>query len=106
MKRINLHSFLLLLVDDMVTKDLEFRGINRKHLGMYFEELGARLVTDTFPYLYLAEGWSGAIVAEEEIVFTHVFKVNSVYIRFSAPSERELEELIKNYRYKTTRIGG
>ncbi|MEH7301775.1 hypothetical protein [Neobacillus drentensis] len=90
----------------MEMKDLEFRGINRKHLGMYFEELGATLVTDTFPYTYKAEEWSGQILAEEEIAFTSVFKVNSVQIRFIANNENELEELIKNYRYKTTRIGG
>jgi hypothetical protein len=90
----------------MEMKDLEFRGINREHLGMYFEELGARLETDTFPYIYTGEGWSGQILAEEEIAFTSVFKVNTVHIRFIANNENELEELIKNYRYKTTRIGG
>jgi len=90
----------------MYIRDLEFRGINRKHLGMYFEELGGEKITDTFPFEFKAECWSGQIVKEEEISFTKSFKVNAVQVRFSAVDENTLEELIKNYRYKTTRIGG
>lgn len=90
----------------MIIRDLEFRGINREHLGMYFEELGAKKITDSFPYVYQAEGWSGQILTEEEISFTSVFKVNAVQIRFSAKDVYTLDELIKKYRYKTTRIGG
>ncbi|MFL6560527.1 MAG: hypothetical protein ACJ8MO_30995 [Bacillus sp. (in: firmicutes)] len=40
----------------MEVRDLEFRGINREHLGMYFQELGAKQMTDTFPYIYEGEG--------------------------------------------------
>jgi hypothetical protein len=90
----------------MVIRDLEFRGIRIEHLGMYFEELGAKSKRDTFPYIYEAENWSGQILSEEEISFTSSFKVNSVRVRFCANEGNALEELIKNYRYKTTRIGG
>lgn len=90
----------------MKSKELEFRGINLNHLGMYFEELGAKQMTEAFPYIYNAENWCGEIVSEEELAFTAVFKVNAVKIRFSANSDHELEELIRNYRYKTTRVGG
>lgn len=90
----------------MFVRDLEFRGINRKHLEMYFEELGGKKLTDTFPFLFKAESWSGQILKEVEISFTTSFKVNSIQVRFSAEDENILEELIKNYRYKTTRIGG
>ncbi|WP_066068469.1 hypothetical protein [Neobacillus soli] len=90
----------------MIVRDLEFRGISRQHLGMYFEELGAKQETNTFPYIFAAEDWSGQILSEEEISFTSSFKVNTVQVRFSADSGNRLEELIKNYRYKTTRIGG
>jgi hypothetical protein len=90
----------------MLFRELEFRGINRKHLGMYFEELGGERITDSFPFVFKAEGWSGEILKEEEISITSAFKVNAVKIRFMAESEPALEELIKNYRYKTTRIGG
>lgn len=85
---------------------LEFRGINLQHLGMYFEELGGKRITDSFPFIYTGEDWSAHILGEEEIIFTTVFKVNAVYIRFVADDEEVLKELIKNYRYKTTRIGG
>jgi len=95
-----------LQVVEMAGKDLEFRGINKDHLGMYFQELGAKQVTDTFPYIYEAEGWSGQILSEEEISFTAIFKINAVKVRFMAEDEDTLVRVIKNYRYKTTRIGG
>ena len=90
----------------MLILDLEFRGINLKHLGMYFEELGGKQITDSFPYIYEGNGWIGQILKEEEITFTAVFKVNAVQIRFIADDEHILQELIKKFRYKTTRIGG
>jgi hypothetical protein len=90
----------------MVIRDLEFRGIRIEHLGMYFEELGAKPMTDMFPYIYEAENWSGQILSEEEISFTSSFKVNTVQVRFCAKEDQALDVLIKNYRYKTTRIGG
>jgi hypothetical protein len=90
----------------MWIKDLEFRGIHRNHLLLYFEELGGKLVTDSFPYIVKAEKWTGEILSEEELTITSTFKVNSVKIRFMAEEENILQELIKKYRYKTTRIGG
>ena len=90
----------------MAEIDLEFRGIKIDHLGMYFQELGAIQVTDTFPFIYEAEGWSGQILSEEELAFTAIFKVNAVKVRFIAEDEDTLLKVIKNYRYKTTRIGG
>ncbi|MDF2608374.1 MAG: hypothetical protein K0S34_2574, partial [Bacillales bacterium] len=32
--------------------------------------------------------------------------VNSVLIKFEADQVENLESIIKNYRYKTTRVGG
>jgi hypothetical protein len=90
----------------MVARDLEFRGIGIDHLGMYFEELGAKQITDRFPYIYKADHWSGQILSENEISFTSSFKVKTVQVRFLASDDYSLEELIKKYRYKTTRIGG
>ncbi|MCM3670324.1 hypothetical protein M3181_15175 [Mesobacillus maritimus] len=90
----------------MISRELEFRGINREHLAMYFEELGGKLLTSSFPFIYQGTGWTAEILSENELKFTKVFKVNAVIIRFSAESEEQLEDLIKNYRYKTTRVGG
>lgn len=90
----------------MIIRDLEFRGIRIEHLGMYFKELGAKPMTTTFPYIYEAENWSGQILSEEEISFTSSFKINSVQVRFCAADDHTLNEVIKNYRFKTTRIGG
>jgi hypothetical protein len=92
----------------MVSRELEFRGIPRSQLGVYFEELGGRLVSevDSFPYIYLGDGWRGELLSEDELAFTSVFKVNAVFIRISAETEGKLATLIKSYRFKTTRVGG
>jgi len=90
----------------MRTVELEFRGINHQHLGLYFEELGGKRVTDAFPFMYVAEEWQGQIVNEEEISITSTFKVNRVFIRFQAENEEILNQLVTNYRVKTRRIGG
>lgn len=111
----------------MASRDLEFRGINRRHLEMYFEELGGKRLakesrreseqvpasqtkdtdtdSDSFPSIFVAAGWEGQILSEQEISFTSIFKVNAVMVRFTADDEVGLEELIKKYRYKTTRVG-
>jgi hypothetical protein len=93
-------------VDKLIIRDLEFRGIKRNHLDLYFKELGGNLVTECFPYIYEAENWNGQILSEEVISITSTFKVNSVRIRFIADEESILEDLIKKYRFKTTRVGG
>ncbi|RDU37752.1 hypothetical protein DRW41_07965 [Neobacillus piezotolerans] len=86
---------------------LEFRGINRRHLEMYFEELGGvGTGNPCLPKKYTGGNWSGEILSEKEIAFTSTFKVNSVLVRFRAETEEELAALIKSYRYKTTRVGG
>ncbi|AZU61217.1 hypothetical protein [Neobacillus mesonae] len=90
----------------MTKIELEFRGISKEYLGMYFEELGAKRITDTFPYIYEGEGWSGQLISEKEIVITSAFKVNAIQVRFFAADEAVLSELIKNYRFKTFRVGG
>lgn len=90
----------------MSKQELEFRGINRKHLGMYFEELGGKQITNEFPFVFQSEDWFGEILSEEELSITSTFKVNCVYIRFNATDDLTLEQLIKNFRVKTRRIGG
>jgi hypothetical protein len=93
-------------VVELVSRELEFRGIPLGHLGMYFVELGAEQLTKDFPIVFSGEGWSGELLSEEELSFTTVFKVNSVKVRFRAESDEELADLIKRFRYKTFRIGG
>lgn len=101
-----MHSFHPLQVVEVISRELEFRGINRSHLGMYFEELGGKLQTSAFPFVYQGDGWIGEIISEDELEFTKVFTVNAVKIRFTAETELKLDDLIKQYRYKTTRVGG
>lgn len=90
----------------METVELEFRGINLNHLNMYFIELGGKQLTHSFPYIFQGDKWRGEIAAERELSITSTFKVNSVSVRFWAENQVVLDQLIKNYRYKTTRIGG
>lgn len=90
----------------MPKRELEFRGIPLKHLEMYLEELGAEKMTNTFPFIYQGDEWFAHILSEEELAFTKVFKVNAVFMQFFADHEEVLEEIIKKYRFKTTRTGG
>jgi hypothetical protein len=90
----------------MVSCELEFRGINLEYLGIYFEELGAKQITHSFPYIFKHHNWSAEILTEEVISLTRIIKVNQVHIRFNAESKEFLEELILSYRKKTTRVGG
>lgn len=87
-------------------KELEFRGIPLRHLGMYLEELGAKKGSDSFPISYHGENWRAEILCEEEIAFTAVFKVNAVHIRFMAENHEILDGVINQYRKKTFRAGG
>lgn len=86
----------------MVSQELEFRGINSDHLRMYLEELGAKGIDDK----YIGEDWSGEILREGEISFTSAFKVNTVHICFTAENNELLNDILKRFRLKTTRIGG
>jgi hypothetical protein len=92
----------------VMNRELEIRGIPLTQLGQYIVDLGGRLVTesDVFPFVYEGDGWNVVLLSEVELAFTSVFKVNAVFIRFSAETEEKLNSLIKNYRFKTTRVGG
>lgn len=90
----------------MTSCELEFRGIHIDHLRMYFKELGAKEMTSHIPYIFEGDHWTAEILSHDELSFTSVFKVNTVFIRFKANNEAILADLIKKYRYKTTRIGG
>ncbi len=90
----------------MAAKELEFRGIPLASHIMYFEQLGARMLTEHPPIFFEGSNWQAEIKSETTITFTAKFKVNAVLIRFSADNEETLDQLIKNYLYKTTRVGG
>lgn len=90
----------------MAGKKLEFRGISLSYLSMYLKELGGEQHTHSFPFLFKGSGWSAEILKEETITFTPSFKVNAVHMHFYADSDEILEQVIKRYRYKTTRAGG
>lgn len=92
----------------MASKELEFRGIPLHHLRMYFEELGAvnKTLGNSLPNRFEKNGWNAEIISERTLAFTANFKVNAVKIRFEAADTESLQDLITNYRYKTTRVGG
>ncbi|EKN68399.1 hypothetical protein P9E76_13620 [Schinkia azotoformans] len=90
----------------MVQTELEFRGIHLAHLLDYFKELGGTQKTTQFPIIIQGTNWESSILYEEEIKITSSFFVNAVHIRFKAETEEVLDTLLKNYRKKTTRVGG
>ncbi|WP_458413621.1 hypothetical protein ACNQFZ_01595 [Schinkia sp. CFF1] len=90
----------------MVQIQLEFRGIRFEHLVDYFKELGGIQETDSFPIHIKGDRWNCSLLKEEEIKITSSFLINAVEILFQAETEEILEILLKNFRKKTTRIGG
>lgn len=89
----------------MESETLEFRGINISHLKQYFIELGGQPSKEN-DNRFIGDGWYGEILSEGEVMFTPVFKVNTVIILFTAENKDDLKSHLKNYRYKTTRVGG
>ncbi len=90
----------------MVQTELEFRGIRLEHLLEYFKELGGTQITTQFPIIIQGEKWESSIMYEEDIKITSSFYVNAVHISFKAETEETLSTLLKDYRKKTTRVGG
>lgn len=90
----------------MIEKHLEFRGIRLSHLIDYLMELEAVQTSHDFPLLFQGSNWSAEILKEEELTITSTFRVNAVHICFKAKTSAALENVIANYRKKTTRAGG
>lgn len=89
----------------METIDLEFRGIPLTALESYFKELNGEQLTDDFPIFFDGGDWKGEIRSEEELQIASAFRVNAVHISFHAVDKSQLDEIIKKYRKKTTRVG-
>lgn len=90
----------------MVQTELEFRGIRLEQLLDYFNELGGTQLTNQFPIQINGTNWESSILFEEEVKITSSFFVNAVHINFKADTDKILETLLKEYRKKTTRVGG
>jgi hypothetical protein len=90
----------------MAEQTLEFRGIRLEHLMNYFKELEAVQQTFEPPYVFQGSGWQTDIIREDQVQITSRFFVNAVFIRFEAPTEEELQDVITAYRRKTFRAGG
>lgn len=85
---------------------LEFRGIRLHHIMDYLAEIGGEQVTSSLPYQFEGPYWSAEILKEEEVRITSTFLVNAVHIRFQAPTQEQLDDLLAAFRKKTTRVGG
>lgn len=88
----------------MYEKTLEFRGISRKDLISYLTSLGGKVAHDNSS-VYLSENWSAVISPEQFFQFLQS-DIPKVFITFSSPNEKYLQEIITNFRKKTFRIGG
>lgn len=85
---------------------LEFRGIPLPHLATYLSECGGVSNSTALPLFFAGDGWSAAILEEKEVEITSRFRVNAVFIQFSAESEEQLADLLNRFRKKTRRVGG
>lgn len=90
----------------MAEQMMELRGIPISHLVDYLLECGGRKLTDSLPIQIDGERWQAEIVREESVQITSLFHVNAVFIRFTALSEHDLNELLARFRIKVLRVGG
>jgi hypothetical protein len=90
----------------MVEMVLEIRGTPLSILISYLEELDGLTQAVELPMVFNGPNWSAEIESEENVQITSRFYVNAVHIRFSAPDESKLAELIARFRKKTLRVGG
>jgi len=90
----------------MAEKVLEFRGIPLAQLIEYFLELGGTRLTSSFPISIKNDRWQVEVISENMLTITSTFQVNAVFIRFLAPNEEALADIIARYRKKTLRVGG
>lgn len=89
----------------MEMMEIEFRGIPVNQLQLYFEELDGERLSEDFPIVFEGRDWKGEISNEEEVNITSTLCVNAVHVTFTANEKKKLDELIKRYRKKTTRVG-
>ncbi|MBP1932728.1 hypothetical protein [Ammoniphilus resinae] len=90
----------------MAEKVLEFRGIPLAQLVEYFLELGGTRLTSSLPISIQNDRWQVELTSEKMVSITSTFQVNAVFVRFLAPNEEALAEIIARYRKKTLRVGG
>ncbi|MDF2961670.1 MAG: hypothetical protein K0S39_3405 [Paenibacillus sp.] len=90
----------------MAELTLEFRGIRLEHLISYLKELQGIQQNFEFPYMFHGPSWQANILSEAQMLVTSRFRVNAVFIRFEAPDDEELHDVITAFRRKTFRAGG
>lgn len=90
----------------MLEEKLEIRGIARKEIIIYLQQLGATSeTTDSTELIFKGNYWS-CHVSEEDSFQMFQSIIPKVHLRFIARDKQILETVLKNFRKKTFRAGG
>lgn len=90
----------------MIEEKLEIRGIARKELIIYLEQLGAvSTVINSTELIFKSDYWS-CQVSEEDSFRMFQSNIPKVYLCFIATDKQILEVVLENFRKKTFRAGG
>lgn len=90
----------------MVEEKLEIRGIARKEIMIYLQQLGtASEMINSTELIVKCDDWSCHVSAEDSFYMFHSI-IPKVYLRFIANDKQILETVLKNFRKKTFRAGG
>ncbi len=86
----------------MVEERIEIRGILRKDIAIYLQQLGAKAADEE---QFIADKWSCQVYPEEKF-FMFQSWIPKVHLQFCANDESILKTVLSNFRKKTFRAGG
>lgn len=90
----------------MNEEKLEIRGITRKEIIIYLQQLGAvSKIRNSTELIVKCDDWSCHVSAEDSFHMFHSI-IPKVHLRFIANDKQILETVLKNFRKKTFRAGG
>lgn len=86
----------------MKEKKIETRGISRKEIVTYLNQLGATTVDHT---LFMGNNWTCHVFEED---YFHMFQslIPKVNVQFNSEEEEVLVETVRMFRKKIFRAGG
>lgn len=97
------------MTGEMEVQKLQMRGINRRDIVRYLEEMGGTQlkgqVTETAGHTLVGHGWT-CFVAQETYFTWFQSQIPKVDVVFQAENADVMQTVLQKFRLKTLRAGG